>query len=158
MWLTLFSLDAFSWSPLQWNNTNTMPLHSQHHTVLSDLQVDKWHSLIISDFFSKIELITKSTTHQSLTPWYLPLLGHVITKSLPNTLPYLPIGCQASSTSFSASHWFLRFAAHYKFTDTNYYSNFVILHASQWQNHMVYWLNPAWFYCKYLDYLASPCT
>ena len=34
-------------------------------------------------FFLKIEPIMKSTTHQGLMSWYLPLLGHVITKSLP---------------------------------------------------------------------------
>ena len=130
---------------LQQNNTNTMPLHdSLHHTVLNNLLVESDIHLN-NQIFSKIEPITKSTTHQSVMPWHLPLLGHNITKSLPwhTSLP---------------SHLLLDFVNHFpafslvlkfciKFTATNY-SAFIISHASQWQNHPVYWLNPARFYCK----------
>ena len=158
MWLTLFFWDDIWLFLLQWNKTNTMPLHSQHHTVLSDLQIDKWHSLPIR-FFSKIKPTMKSTTHQSLMPWYLLLLGHVVTKIPPLThFPTLPLVVELHQPVFLHFHWSLRFAAHYKFTTTNYYSKFVILHASWWQNHPVYWLNTARFYCKLFDHLALSCT
>ena len=51
--------------------------------------------------------------------------------------PALPLVAKLHQPVFLHFHWFLRFAAHYKFTATNYYSNFVILHASQQQNHPV---------------------
>ena len=148
MWLTASSLGAFLQSLLQWNNTNTMPLHSQHHTVLNDLQVDKWHSLKYQIFLENWADYKKhySPKLDAMIPASSRLCHHKIP---PLThFPPFPLVARLHQLVFLHFHWFPRFAAHYKFTATNYYSNFVVSHASQWQNHSVYWLNTAQFYCK----------
>ena len=87
------------------------------------------------------------------------LLGHVITKIPPPThFPTLPLGIELHQPLFLHFHWPLRFVAHYKFTMTNYYSKFLFLHASQQQNHPVYSLNTARFYCKLFHHLVLPYT
>ena len=87
----------------------------------------------ITDAINALENKTILTTpgfHLSLTNFTLsPTLTYLPCLSLDNKLPH---------SLFLHSDWPLRFVAFYIFTATNYYSIFVILHASQQQNHPVY--------------------
>ena len=148
MWLTLCFWDDFSQSLLQWNNTKTMPLHSQHHTALNNLLANEWHSLKYQIFLNKLtnyekhyspKLDAMTSASFRLCHCKIPPLTH---------FPLFPLVARLHQPVFLHFHRSSRFAAHYKFTATNYYSNFVISRASQQQNHLVYWLNPVQFYYK----------
>ena len=80
----------------------------------------------ITDAINALENKTILTTpgfHLSLTNFTLsPTLTYFPHLSLDNKLP---------CSLFPHSDWPLRFVAYYIFTTTNYYSKFIILHASQ---------------------------
>ena len=149
----------YSFFPVFYNNTtqNTMSLHFP--ISYSTQQPSGWRVILIynSKFPRKLSRIMKSSTHRSVMPWHLPLLG---------TLPQNSTLAPPTPTS-QPSHWLPNSNNQFSCTLIGQkglhsiyhinYTAFIISHASWWQSLLVYQLNTAQFYCKWLVYLALTC-
>ena len=100
-----------SFFPVFYNNTtqNTMSLHFP--ISYSTQQPSGWWVILIynSKFPRKLSRIMKSSTHRSVMPWHLPLLGHIATKFYPSPshthFSALSLVSRFQQPIFLHSHW-----------------------------------------------------